>query len=436
MLRDIHRQAVNEQVLAKQLFDCVADMFSICRSITGDGVRETLSRLNQIVPLAIHEVPSGTEVFDWVVPDEWNIRDAYVKDAHGERVIDFQRSNLHVVNYSMPVSGRMSLKELRPHLFTLPDQPDWIPYRTSYYEKSWGFCLSQNQLDALADGEYEVCIDSSLEPGSLTYGEVLIPGDLENEVLISCHICHPSLANDNLSGMAIAAHLAQYLRSQSLRYSYRFLFIPATIGSITWLARNESTVARIRHGLVLACLGDSGSLTYKRSRRGNSIIDRAAIHVLKQQGEHEIFEFSPYGYDERQYCSPGFDLPVGRLSRTPHGCFPEYHTSADNLNFIQPEQLAKSLTTCLDIFDVIENDRFYLNQKPKGEPRLSKYGLYPTIGGSTESPVTQMAMLWVLNLCDGQHSLLDITERSGLQFQEIASAAQALHEHGLLKEQL
>lgn len=424
---------VDEQVLGKQLFDCITDLFPICRSITGDGVRETLARLARVVPLTTHEVPSGTPVFDWTVPDEWNIRDAYVKNARGERVIDFRRSNLHVVNYSVPFRGRMSLEELRPHLFTLPEQPDRVPYRTSYYQRNWGFCLSQNQLDALAEGEYEVCIDSSLQPGCLTYGELTIPGGSTEEVLVSAHICHPSLANDNLSGAVIAAHAARRLQSLSLRLSYRFLFIPATIGSIAWLSANKARVPGIRYGLVLACLGDPGPLTYKRSRRSDAKIDQAAIHVLRQLGEHEVLEFSPYGYDERQFCSPGFNLPVGRLSRTPHGRFPEYHTSADNLEFIQPAQLAKSLSACLEIFEVIEKDRICLNRKPNCEPQLSKYGLYDPIGGVAESPEFRMAILWVLNLSDGRHSLLDIAERSGLRFRQIALAADALSEHGLLE---
>ena len=434
MTNDSPGVKVDEKLLGQQLFDCVADLYPICRSITGDGVRETLSRLSHIVPLTIHEVPSGTAVFDWVVPKEWNIHDAYVKDARGERVIDFRHSNLHVLNYSKPIREVMSLTELRPHLFTLPDKPEWIPYRTSYYEENWGFCLSQNQLDTLDEGEYEVSIDSSLEPGVLTYGELLIPGESVEEVLVSCHICHPSLANDNLSGIAVAAYAARYLQSRSLRYSYRFLFIPATIGSLAWLSQNEPTVSKIQHGLVLACLGDSGSLTYKRSRRGDATIDRAATHVLKQQVESEIFDFSPYGYDERQYCSPSFNLPVGRLSRTPHGRFPEYHTSADNLDFVQPNKLAGSLLACLDIFEVLEHDRVYLNQKPKGEPYLSKYGLYGPIGGSADSSACQLALLWVLNLSDGQHSLLDIADRAGLRFQDVVVAADALREKGLLKE--
>jgi aminopeptidase-like protein len=434
MTIDELRAGLDEEMVGRQLYDCVADLYPICRSITGEGVRETLRRLQRLVPLIVHEVPSGTEVFDWIVPREWNIRDAYVKNARGDRVIDFRHSNLHVVSYSVPVRERMSLEELRPHLFTLPDRPEWIPYRTSYYNDRWGFCLSQRQFEALRDGEYEVCIDSSLESGSLTYGELYLPGESIDEVLISCHVCHPSLANDNLSGVAIAAYLGQHLRRLALRYSYRFLFIPGTIGSITWLSRNEPVVSRIRHGLVLACLGDAGRFTYKKSRRGDTAVDRAASHVLRQLGDHEVLEFSPYGYDERQFCSPGFNLPVGRLSRTPHGSFPEYHSSADDLDFVHPSQLAASFATCLAILDVLENDRTYINQNPKCEPQLGKRGLYHTIGGLAHSPVTEMAMLWVLNLSDGQHSLLDIAARSGLRFAEVERAAEVLRDHGLLKE--
>jgi aminopeptidase-like protein len=428
------RAGLDGKLLGRELYDCVAELYPICRSITGDGVRETLRRLQPLAPLTVHEVPSGTEVFDWTVPREWNIRDAYVKDRRGERVVDFRRSNLHVVNYSVPVHARMSLEELRPHLFTLPHQPDWIPYRTSYYSESWGFCLSQRQLDALEDGPYEVCIASSLTPGFLTYGECCLPGESTDEILISCHVCHPSLANDNLSGIAIAAHLARHLGGLALRYSYRFLFIPGTIGSITWLSRNEPAASRIRHGLVLACLGDAGRLTYKKSRMGDAMIDRAAVHVLRQLGDVEVQEFSPYGYDERQFCSPGFNLPVGRLSRTPHGRFPEYHTSADDLGFVRPAQLAGSFDACLMLLDVLERDRTYLSENPKCEPQLGKRGLYHAVGGDAHSPDNEMAMLWLLNLADGEHSLLDVAERAGLAFDTVSRAADALRDHGLLKE--
>jgi aminopeptidase-like protein len=425
---------VDPETIGRQLHECIADLYPICRSITGDGVRETLRRLQRVAPITVHEVPSGSAAFDWTVPLEWNVRDAWVKDSKGERVIDFRRSNLHVVSYSVPVHKRMRLAELKPRLFTLPDQPDSIPYRTSYYEESWGFCLSQRQLEALSDGEYEVCIDSTLVAGSLTYGECRLAGTSTDEVLFSCHICHPSLANDNLSGVAVAAYLARHLAARPLRHSVRLLFVPGTIGSITWLSRNEAVVPSIRHGLVLCCLGDPGRMTYKKSRRGSAPVDRAAMHVLRGLEDHRVIEFSPYGYDERQFCSPGFDLPVGRLSRTPHGEFPEYHTSADDPGFVRPEKLAEAFVTCLAILDALEADRTYVGTNPKCEPQLGRRGLYHSIGGLPRSPESEMAMLWVLNLADGRHSLLDVAERSGLRFDAVRRAADALLGKSLLKE--
>lgn len=423
------------EALGRELHALITELYPICRSITGNGVRQTLRRLQDFIPLAIHEVPSGTKVFDWTVPFEWNIRDAYVKNSRGERVIDFQKSNLHLLNYSTPFHKKMSFAELKPHLFTLPDRPDWIPYRTSYYKRNWGFCLSQKQLDALPDGTYEVCVDSTLENGHLTYGELYLPGETSDEVLISTHVCHPSLANDNLSGISVACFLAQQLSQACRRYSYRFLFIPGTIGAISWLARNENAASRILHGLVLSGIGDSGPLTYKRSRRGDTEIDRVAAYVLKQiSANSEILEFSPYGYDERQYCSPGFNLAVGRLSRTPHGTFPEYHTSADNLDFVKPQSLAASFTACMTILSILEKNRKYLNTNPKCEPQLGGRGLYRMIGGATGGNSSEMAMLWVLNLSDGEHTLLDIAERSKLSFDSISNAADVLKQSGLLKE--
>ncbi|MBN2308489.1 MAG: DUF4910 domain-containing protein [Candidatus Hydrogenedentes bacterium] len=415
-------------------------LFPICRSITGPGFRETMARVEERIPVEVHEVPSGTAAFDWVVPREWRIRDAYVKDAGGCRVIDFQECNLHVVGYSVPVQARMTLDELRPHLHTLPDKPDWIPYRTSYYTDAWGFCLTQRALDALiestAEGaEFEVCVDSTLEDGALTYAECLLPGSSTEEVLISCHACHPSLANDNLSGMAVAVALAQLLGGVARRYSYRFVFIPGTIGSIVWLSRNEEAAARIRHGLVIANVGDPGDLHYKKSRRGDAEIDRAVGYVLGLHARrHVIEEFSPYGYDERQYCSPGFDLPVGSLTRTPFGRYPEYHTSADNLDFIEPAALEDSLAAYLRVFEVLEGNGRYVNRLPKCEPQLGKRGLYRAIGTTPGDRTPEMALLWVLNQSDGEHTLLDIAVRSGLPFAAIRTAADALLEHGLLGE--
>jgi aminopeptidase-like protein len=428
-------EALDLESLGEEAFRLIADLYPICRSITGDGYRETLRRLSAIIPLDIQEVPSGTPVFDWTVPKEWNIRDAWVKDARRRRVIDFQRSNLHVVNYSVPVRRRLRLDELKEHLFSLPDHPDWIPYRTSYYKETWGFCLSNRQLEDLEDGDYEVCIDASLEDGSLTLGEYRLQGASDDEVLISCHACHPSLCNDNLSGVAIAVLLARALGSLSLRYSYRFLFIPGTIGSITWLALHETDAQHVRHGLVLTCLGDVGRFTYKRSRRGNAEIDRVVAHVLRHSGnDHTLIDFTPYGYDERQYCSPGFNLPVGCLMRTPHGQYPQYHTSADDLDFVRPAALADSLRTCMSVVALLEANRIYVSQNQKCEPQLGKRGLYRSIGGVAGAGASEMAMLWVLNLADGSHSLLDIAERSQLPFHAVHSAAETLCSHGLLLE--
>jgi aminopeptidase-like protein len=415
----------------------IAELYPICRSITGDGLRETLRLLQRQIPLELREVPTGTQVFDWTVPKEWNIRDAYVKNAKGERVIDFQKSNLQVVNYSVPVRQRMDLAELKKHLFTLPKYPDWIPYRTSYYKESWGFCLSEKQLAGMKDEQYEVCIDSTLEDGHLTYGEYYLRGETRDEVLISCHACHPSLCNDNLSGIALAISIARLLLSTQRHYSFRFLFIPGTIGAITWLARNEDKIANIKHGLVLTGVGDAGALHYKKSRKGTAEIDRAAAHVLKHSGQaHEILEFSPYGYDERQYCSPGINLSVGRLSRTPHGTFPEYHTSADNLEFVHADKLGEALAVCLEILSVLENNGAYVNVNPKCEPQLGKRGLYRMVGGTADAGVSEMAMLWVLNQSDGKNSLLDIAERAEMHFEAIRKAAEALQEHQLLRKDL
>jgi len=418
----------------EELYKLVAELYPICRSITGDGVRRTLEIVDrELGGLQVSEVPTGTQVLDWTVPREWNVRGAWVADAAGERVIDFQASSLHLLGYSVPVRATMPLAELRQHLFTLPDHPDWVPWRTSYYAERWGFCASQRLVDSLPDGDYEVCVDTTLADGHLTYGEHLVEGQTDEEVLVSCHVCHPSLANDNLSGIAVATGLARRLAERRPRYRYRFLFTPGTIGSVTWLARNEDRVGRIRHGLVLACVGDPGGFTYKRSRRGDADIDRAVAHVLGRSGRpHRVVDFTPYGYDERQYCSPGFDLPVGCLSRTPYAAYPEYHTSADDLDLVGPAQLQESLEVCWEVVQVLEADRRYVNLSPKGEPQLGRRGLYGQIGGRSDAEERQMAMLWVLNQSDGHMSLLDVAERSGLPLALLAEVAAALEEAGLL----
>ncbi|QKW49031.1 DUF4910 domain-containing protein [Streptomyces buecherae] len=417
----------------KEMYALVERLYPLCRSITGDGVRATLDIVGEYLPLQVHEVPTGTPVLDWTVPREWNIRDAYVADAAGDRVIDFAASNLHVLGYSVPVAGTMPLAELRAHLHTLPDQPTLVPYRTSYYAPTWGFCLAQEVLDALPEGDYEVRVDSTLADGHLTYAEHVVPGQVPDEVIVSCHVCHPSLANDNLAGIAVATFLARALAERSPYYTYRFIYAPGTIGAITWLARNAERIDRVRHGLVLACAGDSGSLTYKRSRRGDAEIDRVMGHVLTtSQRPHEVREFTPYGYDERQYCSPGFDLGVGSLTRTPYAGYPEYHTSADNLDLVSPDAMADTLAVCREAFAVLDRNRRYRNLSPYGEPQLGRRGLYDALGGRSDTKQAQMAMLWVLSLSDGEHGLLDVAERAGLPFDTVAAAADALRDAGLI----
>jgi len=424
------------------MHDFIGELYPICRSITGEGIRRTLRAIQSHVPLQIHSVPTGTPVFDWTVPKEWTIRDAYVKNPAGERVVDFHEHTLHVVNYSVPVHKKLTREELEPHLHTLPDQPNLIPYRTSYYNETWGFCLSENRRKSLGNGPFEVCIDSSLDDGMLNYGEVVIPGETNREVLLSCHACHPSLCNDNLSGIALCTWLATWLQSrvesgETLRYTYRFVFLPGTIGSITWLARNEEAATRVAHGLVVACVGDAGDFHYKKSRRGDAEIDRVVQHVLRERdAPFHVRDFVPYGYDERQYCSPGFNLPVGSLTRTPHGEFPEYHTSADDLQLVSSDALERSLEVYREVVKTLEGNRLFLNTNPKCEPQLGKRGLYRAMGGHADAAERQMAMLWVLNLSDGEHSLLDVAERSGLDYRLVREVAAVLETHGLLEEQL
>jgi aminopeptidase-like protein len=378
-------------------------------------------------------VASGTAVFDWTVPKEWNIRDAYIKDPTGRKVVDFAANNLHIVNYSVPFKGRLRLEELKKHLFTLPEHPDWVPYRTTYYSETWGFCLSQKQLNAMADTEYDVCIDSTLRDGYLNYGEHCVSGESSEEILLCCHICHPSLCNDNLSGIALMVELYHYLSQKRRRYSYRFLFIPGTIGSITWLALNEKRVSSIKHGFVIAGVGDKGKFTYKKSRRGDAEIDKVFDYEIRRCNDgSRVIGFFPYGYDERQFCSPGFNLPVGCVMRTPFGQYPEYHSSADNLEFISLEAIDDSISKCVSALEILESNRAYVNRYPKCEPQLGKRGLYQTLGGQTQNKLDQMALLWVLNLSDGCHTLLDIAEKSGYSFNAIKDAADLLLEQQLL----
>jgi aminopeptidase-like protein len=419
------------EALGNTAYDLAKVLYPICRSITGQGVRDTLDILERHVQLRRTNVPSGTKVFDWQVPLEWNIRDAYIKDSSGKRVVDFRDSNLQVVNYSTPVQTRMSLQELKPRLHAIPDQPDWIPYRTSYYSENWGFCLTQRQLDSLAEDDYEVVIDSTLQSGNLTLAECVVPGEVNDEVVIYTHTCHPSLCNDNLSAIAVSTLLAKFWSTKQHHFTYRFVFGPTTIGSIAWLSCNEQNTTRVRHGLVLASLGDQGQLVYKRSRRGNADIDRIAEYVATQHAGR-IEDFSPYGYDERQFCSPGFNLPIGRLSRTPNGTYPEYHTSADNLDFISAAALGEALQACEEILHIVDNNVRYVNLAPKCEPRLGPRGLFRATGGRGPSEF-EHALLWVLNQSDGENDLLSISNKSKLDFFLVLQAAHSLEEVGLVR---
>jgi len=422
--------------LGEQMYALMGDLFPICRSISGEGFRETQRRIaKHMNGFELRGVPSGTQTFDWAVPKEWNIQDAYVAKPSGERVIDFRKSNLHVVNYSAPVSRRMSLEELKPHLHTLPEFPDWIPYRTSYYKPAWGFCLAHKDYERLQAGEYEVVIDSSLADGELNYGECLAPGQSTDEVVLTAHACHPSLCNDNLSGVVVLTYLAKLLQGVETRYSYRSLFLPGGIGSVVWLSQNVLHLGRIKHGLVLSCLGDAGGFTYKRTRRGNAEIDQAVEHVLKfSEWPHKIIDFSPYGYDERNFNSPAFNLPVGSLTRSTHSEFAGYHSSGDNMDLVRPEHLQESLSAYLSVVEVLEqNDRF-LNLIPEAEPQLGKRGLYGLMGGLQERGPMEMALLWVMNYSDGEHTLLDIADRSGYPFRLIRKASQLLVEQGILRK--
>lgn len=417
----------------RNLHSFIEKLYPITRSITGNGTRETLKLIEQKIPIKMHEVPTGTKVFDWTIPKEWNIKDAYVKNSAGKKVIDFKKSNLHVLNYSVPIRKKMRFDELKSHLYTLPDYPDWVPYLTSYYKKEWGFCLSHNEFRRLKKGIYEVFIDSTLKKGHLTYGELFLPGKKKEEILFSTYICHPSLGNDNLSGIAILTFLADHLKNLSLNYSYRFLFIPETIGAITWLNFNEDKISNIKFGLVATCAGDSGDSTYKKTREGNNLLDKIAEKVLSDSGRpYKITDFSPSGSDERQFSSPGFKLPIGSLMRTPYGCYSEYHTSADNLDFIKAEKLRDSFNKYLEIIFILENDARFINLNPKGEPQLGRRGIYNMLGGVRTKSMDQNALLWVLSFSDGQNTLLDIAVRSGINFRLIKEAADLLLSNDLL----
>ena len=429
--------------ISSQMYNLLKELYPICRSITGNGVRKTLEIIQAHIPIEKHEVPTGTEVFDWTIPKEWNIKDAYIKNNKNEKIIDFQKSNLHVLNYSKPIKSRLTLSELKQHLHTLPEYPNAIPYKTSYYNEDWGFCLTHNQFLTLKDGEYEIVIDSSLEDGNLTYGEFFLQGKKNEEVLLTCYTCHPSLCNDNLSGIVLVTLLAKFLSKFELNYSYRFLFIPETIGAITWLKFNEEKVSKIKHGLVVTCVGDSGKFTYKKSRIGDAEIDQTVINILKESEESfEIKDFFPIGSDERQFCSPGFNLPVGSLMRTMYFNFPEYHTSSDNLDFVKAENLIKSFSMYLKIILELEKNSgrvklkekikeqninredVFINCFQKCEPNLGKRGLFNKVTRLDSG--TTLRINWILNLSDGTNSLSDISNISGIEYGLIKETSKLL----------
>ena len=432
-LSQFNELSSNQQV-ADEMYDLMINLYPICRSITGNGVRQSLNIIRKYADLNIYEVKSGTKVFDWTIPKEWNINDAYVIDPDGKKIIDFVKSNLHVVSYSVPINEKINLAELKSHLYTLPSQPEVIPYHTSYYNENWGFCLSHNDFLKLKEGKYHAFIDSTLKDGSLTYGEYYIEGSSKDEILISCYVCHPSMCNDNLSGIVIATMLAYYLKNIHLHYSIRFLFIPETIGAITWLYLNEEKLSNIKHGLVITCAGDQGISTYKKSRRGNTTIDKIVEYVLKKSNvPYNLVDFFPTGSDERQFCSPGFNLPVGSLMRTMYGNFQEYHTSADNLDFVKKEALFDTYLKCLKTIFILENNKIYTNLNPKCEPQLGKRGLYRAIGAQKITKDTESAIFWLLSFSDGKNSLFDIAERSNINFEVLLDAASKLENNGLLE---
>ena len=417
-----------------ELHALAARLFPIPRSLTGDGVRQSLAILGERLALAVHEIPTGTPVFDWTVPREWRLRAAHITAPDGRRIADAAGHNLQLLGYSAPFRGKVDLAELKRHLFTLPGQPDLIPYRTSYYKEQWGFCLPHRLVESLPEGDYEVVVDTELFAGSLTLGELALAGESAEEVLFSTHCCHPSLANDNLSGMVVAMELAARLAArQRRRLSYRFLFLPGTIGAIAWLATNREKLGRIRHALVLAGLGAPGPFHYKKSRSGDAPIDREVARALERRGEDlEVEPFVPFGYDERQFNAPGIGLEAGCFSRIPYGRYPEYHTSADNLDLIRPETLAGSVAALESVVDGLESRECFENLAPECEPQLGRRGLYRLIGGDDAGRERELAILWMLNLSDGSHSLDDIGERSGIAHERLREATEALVAANLL----
>lgn len=424
--------------MQKELEHYFDRLWPITRSLTGNGNRESLAILSELADLELKEIPSGTTCFDWSVPPEWNIKEAWIKNHKGEKIVDFAENNLHILGYSEPFKGYLSFDELQTHLYSLPAQPDLIPYFTSYYKRRWGFCIAHNQLINLDPQEtYEVYIDSYLdEKGFMTIGEAVIPGQSKQEILISTYICHPSMANNELSGPLVAAFLyRELIKRRNLKYTYRFLFIPETIGSIYALSQQgQYWKENLKAGFVVTCIGDRGNFTYKKSRLGNCLTDRVAELVLQQtESAYEVVEFSPRGSDERQYCSPGFNLPVGSLMRSMHEKFPQYHTSADNKSFVCFDAMQQSVLKFIDIIDVFEKNEKYINTMPFCEPQLDKRGLYPTLSSPNAKSDFVNAMMWVLNLSDGDHDLVDISTKSKIPVKQLIPVVDKLLTNGILK---
>lgn len=411
-------------------------LFPLFRSITGEGVRETLEILSEIVPMSVHEVPSGTEVFDWTVPGEWVVHEAYLLDPEGNKVVDIRDHNLHLLNYSAPFEGTLSRQELEPHLYTNPDHPEAIPYVTSYYERNWGFCLAHNEKTQLPDGTYEVCIDTEFKDGVLNYGEAVMEGASDREILISTNVCHPSMANNELSGPLVSAFLYRALEERAdLSYTYRFVYVPETIGALAFLdRRGEHLKKNLHSGFTLTCVGDEHPITYKKSPKENSVTDRAATYVLRNQSEDFVLQdFHPLGSDERQYCSPGFDLPVGCIMRSPPTEFEAYHTSLDNKELISFEVIGETIDVLERVITLLEQNDTYVNKNPHGEPFLSKYDLISGTGAQTDVPAVQEAALWLLNQSDGTRDLIDIASTSGVDVELLRTVAEQCEQAGLLE---
>lgn len=412
-------------------------LWPLNRSLTGEGNRETLKIISELVELEVREVPSGTQCFDWTVPPEWNVKEAWIKDSAGRKIVDFAENNLHLMGYSQGFSGKLTLAELIPHLHSIPEQPGAIPYLTSYYSPAWGFCVSHKFLKELKEDTYEVFIDASHDPkGSMTVAEAVLKGRSQKEILISTYICHPSMANNELSGPIVSAFLYRLLKNDSDRhYTVRFLFVPETIGTVWYLHDQGERLKRdLIAGYVLTCIGDPGMFTYKRSRAGISLADRAAEYVLESSGvDHNVEYFFPTGSDERQYCSPGFNLPVGSLMRTRYGKYREYHTSDDNKSFVSFESMEESAEMCHSIVNMIMMNGLYENLMPYCEPQLGKRGLYPAVGSKKDTAEKVEAMMWTLNMSDGTADLIRISELSGIPVEALYDCALALENAELLK---